>query len=144
MPLLPTPCVITALLFDLPEPVGFLDVRVRRCWLRYQLGTFLAEVFETARELFPGECVLVVRQIRYGRREILKHRPKPDGRTEMAASAGLRRARHHADGIADHQPGFADRLRIAVPRRCERCSDERKDVRRCQRVEATEMKEAAN
>jgi len=60
-----------------------------------------AEMFETAPQLFPGECVLIVGEVGNGRDEILQHRPKPDGRSEVAARAGLRRSAHHADRRGD-------------------------------------------
>ncbi|WP_156041753.1 hypothetical protein [Bradyrhizobium sp. URHD0069] len=60
-----------ALLLDGPEPVGFLDVRVWCGWLWYQLRALFTEMIETAPQLFPGECVLIVGPIRYLRREAL-------------------------------------------------------------------------
>jgi hypothetical protein len=50
--------------------------------------------------------------VRYFRRKALKQRAKRDSRTKVAACTGLRRTRHHADRVADHQPGFADALAV--------------------------------
>jgi hypothetical protein len=124
-----------ALLFDRPQPVGFLDKQVGFGRRRHQLGTFLAEVIEATAQLAPGQRVLIVRPVGNCRREALKHAPQPDGGSEVTASARLRRSAHHADGVANYQPGFTDGLAVAVPCRRERCGDERKDMRRGDRVE---------
>jgi len=50
--------------------------------------------------------------VRYFRRKALKQQAKPDSRIKVAACAGLRRAPHHAERVADHQPGFADALAV--------------------------------
>jgi hypothetical protein len=54
-----------------------------------------------SRQQSPGECVLIVGPVGYLRREALKHGSKPDGRSEVTASARLRRPAHHPDRIAD-------------------------------------------
>ena len=104
------------------------------CRLRHQLCAFLTEVIETTSHRLALHRVHVEGVVRYRRREVLQHPPQSYRRSEVTACSGLRRARHHANAVADHQPGFTDLA--AVPllrlRQCRR--DERHDPWRGQCV----------
>lgn len=127
---------LTAPLLDLPQPVGFVLVGIISGRWRYQQRTFLPKIIETTAQLATFERVLVEGEIWNSRNIIFELRPQPEGGSEMAPGAGLWRAAHEPDRVADHQPGFTDLL-VGIPLLgCgDRCRDEGKHVRRCQRVE---------
>ena len=102
-------------LLDRPQPIGFVLVGIISGRRRDQLRAFLAEMIEITAHRLALHRVHVEGVVRYRRREILKHGPKPDGRSEVTARAGLRRARHHSDRVAHHQTGFTDGLAVALP-----------------------------
>ena len=85
---------LLALPLDRPQPIGFVLVGIVGGRRRDQSRALFAKVIEATAHSLALHRVHVEGVVRYGRREVLKHRSKPDGRSEVAACSGLRRARH--------------------------------------------------
>src|SRR5262245_30193217 len=96
----------------MPEPIGFILIRIGLYRLRHQLRRVLAEKFEPATFRLAGYRVLVVRPVWNLRNETLQQICETDGDVEVIADARFLGAAHDPDGVADRHAHAADFLRI--------------------------------